>query len=105
MKLIDSLIHVDKQLNEKEKDNLVQRLRAMQGVIAPRFNIIKARTAKLDKAEVHKPLAANSLTENAPLNKNSGHLLLVLFNLDAIKPQDLLQEVRQQGYSAQLVGM
>jgi len=75
MQLADVLIHVNDNINEGEKDNLVEQLRDLDGVIAPRFN------------------------------KDKKHLLLVSYNSDAINSLALLNEIKEKGYKAQLVGM
>ncbi len=75
MQLTDVLIHVNNEIDENERDNLVEQLRDMDGVIAPRFN------------------------------EDKQHLLLVSYNSDAISSLSLLNEVKGKGYKAQLVGL
>lgn len=75
MQLSDVLIHLDQNLNESEKENIIEQLRTVEGVIAPRFN-----------------------------NKRE-HLLLVSYNSDSISSLTLLNEVKDKGYKAQLVGL
>ncbi|MDH5765734.1 MAG: hypothetical protein OEZ38_06940 [Gammaproteobacteria bacterium] len=75
MQLSDVLIHLDQAINETEKENIIEQLRAVDGVIAPRFN------------------------------KDREHLLLVSYNSDRVDSLVLLNEVRDQGYQAQLVGL
>ena len=38
MQLTDILIHVNDDINEDKKESLVEQLRDLEGVIAPRFN-------------------------------------------------------------------
>ena len=75
MQITDVLIHVNNEIDENEKENLVEQLRDLDGVIAPRFN------------------------------EDKQHLLLVLYNSDAIISSSLLSEVKGKGYKAQLVGL
>ena len=75
MQLSDVLIHLDKNINGCEKENIIEQLRAVEGVIAPRFNNEKE------------------------------HLLLVSYNSDTISSLTLLNEVKNKGYKAQLVGL
>ena len=75
MQLSDVLIHLDKNINGTEKENIIEQLRAVEGVIAPRFN------------------------------NEREHLLLVSYNSDTISSLTLLNEVRDKGYTAQLVGL
>jgi len=75
MQLTDVLIHLDQNINESEKDNMIEQLRVIEGVIAPRFN------------------------------KEKEHLLLVCYNSDTISSLTLLNEVKDKGYTAQLVGL
>ena len=75
MQLSDVLIHLDKNINGCEKENIIEQLRAVEGVIAPRFN------------------------------KEKEHLLLVSYNSDTISSLTLLNEVKNKGYKAQLVGL
>lgn len=75
MQLTDVLIHLDLNINNTEKRNIVEKLRAIDGVIAPRFN------------------------------KEREHLLMVSYNSDTISSLTLLNEVKNKGYKAQLVGL
>ena len=75
MELSDVLIHLDQNINDTEKENIIERLRAVDGVIAPRFN------------------------------KEREHLLLVSYNSDTTSSLTLLNEVKNKGYKAQLVGL
>ena len=75
MQLSDVLIHLDQNINDTEKENIIERLRAVDGVIAPRFN------------------------------KEREHLLLVSYNSDTTSSLTLLNEVKNKGYKAQLVGL
>ena len=75
MQLSDVLIHLDKNLNEVEKENIIEKLRTVEGVIAPRFN------------------------------KEREHLLLVSYNSYTTNSLALLNDVKEQGYKAQLVGL
>lgn len=75
MQLTDVLIHLDQNINESEKENIIEQLRDVEGVIAPRFN------------------------------KEREHLLLVSYNSDTISSLTLLNKVKDKGYKAQLVGL
>ena len=75
MQLSDVLIHLDQNINESKKENLVEQLRAVEGVIAPRFT------------------------------NERDHLLLVSYNSDTTNSLTLLNEVKDKGYKAQLVGL
>ena len=75
MQLTDILIHLDQNINESGKENIIEQLRAVEGVIAPRFN------------------------------KERGHLLLVSYNSDTTNSLTLLNEVQNKGYKAKLVGL
>ena len=75
MQLSDILIHLDQNISESEKDNIIDQLRSVEGVIAPRFNNEKE------------------------------HLLLVSYNSDTTNSLTLLNEVKDKGYKAQLVGL
>lgn len=83
MQLADVLIHLNDNINESEKEDLVEQLRALNGVIAPRFN-------------------SGSDTGS---NQSQQHLLLVSYNPETINSLDLLHTVNDKGYTAQLVGM
>jgi len=75
MQLTDVLVHVEENINETEKEHIIEQLRAIDGVIAPRFN------------------------------KEREHLLLVSYNSDTISSLTLLNEIKNKGYKAQLVGL
>jgi len=75
MQLTDVLIHLDKNTNKTEKENIVENLRKIEGVIAPRFN------------------------------EEKEHLLLVSYNSDTTSSLALLNEIKSTGYTAQLVGL
>ena len=75
MQLSDVLIHLNQNINISEKENIIEQLRAVEGVIAPRFN------------------------------KKREHLLFVSYNSDTINSLTLLNEVQDKGYKAQLVGL
>ncbi len=75
MQLTDVLIHLDQKIDEIEKENLVEQLRNVDGVIAPRFTNAKA------------------------------HLLLIAYNSDTTNSATLLNKVKDKGYNAQLVGL
>ena len=75
MQLTDVLIHINDNINEGEEENLVERLRDLEGVIAPRFN------------------------------KDKKHLLSVAYNSGTISSLTLLHEIKGKGYKAQLVGL
>ena len=75
MQLTDVLIHLDQNINETEKENIIEHFRNVEGVIAPRFN------------------------------KQRGHLLVVSYNSEVIGSLSLLNKVKDKGYTAQLVGL
>ena len=75
MQLTDVLVHVEENINETEKEHIIEQLRAIDGVIAPRFN------------------------------KEREHLLLVSYNSDTISSLTMLNEIKNKGYKAQLVGL
>ncbi len=75
MQLTDVLIHLNKNINKTEKENIVEKLLQIEGVIAPRFN------------------------------EGKEHLLLVSYNSDTTNSLALLNEVKSTGYVAQLVGL
>ena len=75
MQLTDVLIHLDKNTNELEKENLINQLRSVEGVIAPGFNNEKK------------------------------HLLLISYNSDILDSLTLLNTVKSKGYTAQLIGL
>jgi len=75
MQLTDVLIHINDNVSETGKENLVEELRNLEGVIAPRFS------------------------------KDKKHLLLVAYNPDTMCSLTLLREIKSNGYKAQLIGM
>jgi len=75
MQLTDVLIHLNQDINEAEKENIIEQLRGIEGVIAPRFN------------------------------NEREHLLLIAYNSDIVNSLTLLNEVTEKGYKAQLVGL
>ena len=75
MHLTDVLIHLNQNISQTEKENIVDQLRTVEGVIAPRFN------------------------------KEKEHFLLVAYNSDRTNSLTLLNEVKNKGYKAQLVGL
>lgn len=75
MHLADVLIHIDEALASSHRGHLEEALRNNKGVIAPRFN------------------------------GGSRHLLLVSYNPEVTSSHNLLRIVKNNGYSAQLVGM
>lgn len=75
MNLPEVLIHVSEKPNESEKNGLVEQLRNMVGVIAPRFS------------------------------QEKDHLLFVSYNSDTTNAAALLNKVKENGFKAQLVGL
>lgn len=75
MNLPEVLIHINDKPNESEKNKLVEQLRSMDGVIAPRFS------------------------------EEKEHLLFVSYNSDTINATTLLNKVKENGFKAQLVGL
>lgn len=75
MHLADIVIHIDEELGAVEQVSIEEKLREIDGVIAPRFN-----------------------------NERS-HLLLVSYDPQHINSTSLLKNVIDSGYSAQLVGL
>ncbi|MCW9046583.1 MAG: hypothetical protein OQK46_00780 [Gammaproteobacteria bacterium] len=75
MQLSDVLIHIDEMPDESEQDRLVEQLRGLDGVIAPRFSPEK------------------------------DHFIFVSYNSDTIKSTALLDKVKENGFKAQLVGL
>lgn len=74
MDISDILIHIDQVLDAGEKYALEERLRAIPGVIAPRFN------------------------------PGQDHLLLVAYNPAQARLAAMLDSVLRSGYRAQLIG-
>lgn len=75
MQLSDVLIHINEMPNKSEQDKLVEQLRSLDGVIAPRFSTEK------------------------------DHFMFVSYNSDTIKSTALLDKVKENGFKAQLVGI
>ena len=75
MQLSDVLIHIEDTPNESEQNMLVEQLRSLEGVIAPRFSLEKE------------------------------HFMFVSYNSDAVKSTALLDKVKENGFKAQLVGL
>jgi hypothetical protein len=75
MQLSDVLIHINETPNESEQSDLVEQLRDLEGVIAPRFS------------------------------QEKDHMLFVSYNSDTIDSSALIEKVWENGYKAQLVGM
>ena len=74
MNINDVVIHVNESLDTEARHTLEDRMRDIEGVIAPRFN--DRRT----------------------------HLMMVAYNSDRIRSRALLDAVRRQGYTAQSCG-
>ena len=74
MNLCDVLVHINETLGAAQRKALEDDMRALPGVVAPRFN------------------------------PGQGHLMLVAFDFDKITHTSLLGRVRAHGYKAQLVG-
>ncbi len=75
MQISDILIHLDDSTDQAGREILVEHLRGIDSVIAPRFN------------------------------EEKSHLLLVSYNPEATNSLTLLHAVTDRGYSAQLVGL
>ena len=75
MNLPEVLIHVSGNPDESEKNELVEQLRILDGVIAPGFS------------------------------QEKEHLLFVSYNSDTINATELLDKVKENGFKAQLVGL
>ncbi len=75
MHISDVLIHIDQNIVDSEREDLIRQLRKVDGVIAPRFT------------------------------QGKRHLLLVSYNPDSTCTGTLLRKVKNKGYSAQLVGL
>jgi hypothetical protein len=74
MNICDVVIHVNESLGPRARLDLEERMRTLDGVIAPRFN------------------------ERTP------HLMIVAYDPDRAHVSDLIDEVRRQGYTAQNCG-
>ena len=75
MQLSDVLIHIDGIPKKSEQDELVEQLRNLAGVIAPRFSLEK------------------------------DNFLFASYNSETINSRVLLEKVRENGFKAQLVGI
>lgn len=75
MNLCDILVHIDEALGAEQRNALEDDMRALPGVVAPRFN------------------------------PGQDHLMLVAFDSDTVTHASLLGRVRAHGYKAQLVGV
>lgn len=75
MSVADTMIHVDEALNVSERERIVDTIRKIPGVIAPRFNAGK------------------------------DHMLFVAFDPEGTKSTDLLENVKRLGYHAELIGL
>ena len=75
MNLPEVLIHVSEKPNESEKNELIEQLRILDGVVAPRFS------------------------------QKKEHLLFVSYKSDTINATALLDKVKENGFKAQLVGL
>ncbi|MEJ1334467.1 MAG: hypothetical protein RPU34_03205 [Candidatus Sedimenticola sp. (ex Thyasira tokunagai)] len=73
MQATDIMIHINESLESDKQQGLESELRAIDGVIAPRFN---------------KP-----------------HLLVVAYDSDVTSTPELLKQVVDKGYTAQIVGL
>lgn len=74
MNLCDVLVHIDEELSAEQRNALEEDMRALTGVVAPRFT------------------------------PGRDHLMLVAFDSDSVTHALLLGRVRTHGYKAQLVG-
>jgi hypothetical protein len=74
MSINDVVIHVNETLDSEARRDIEDQMRAIDGVIAPRFN------------------------DRRP------HLMIVAYNPDHTRTGDLLNEVRRQGHHAQHCG-
>jgi hypothetical protein len=75
MNVADTLIHIDENLDDVAQERIVQRMREIPGVLAPRFN------------------------------KNKEHMLLIAFDPEGTQSINLLENVKKLGYHAELVGL
>ncbi len=75
MNLPEVLIHISGNPEESEKNELVEQLRTLDGVVAPGFS------------------------------QDKEHLLFVSYNSDMINAAALLEKVEENGFKAQLVGL
>jgi hypothetical protein len=74
MNLCDVLVHINEELSVEQRNALEEDMRALPGVVAPRFN------------------------------PGQDHLMLVAFDSDKVTHTSLLGRVRTHGYQAQLIG-
>lgn len=75
MQITDTLIHVSESLNTHERRDLEENLRAVAGVIAPRFG------------------------------PGKDHLLLIAYDPEKTSSTALLGKVREHGCRASLIGL
>ncbi|HCX34473.1 MAG TPA: hypothetical protein DHV08_13630 [Rhodocyclaceae bacterium] len=75
MNISDVMIHINEPLSTEARSCLENTLRAVEGVVSPRFNAGKE------------------------------HLLMIAYDTDTTGTAVLLQKARAAGYTAQLVGM
>lgn len=74
MNLCDVLVHINEDLSAEQRNVLEDDMRALPGVVAPRFN------------------------------PGQDHLMLVAFDSDQVNYASLLGRVQAHGYGAQLIG-
>ena len=74
MNISDVVIHVNESLDSEARHTLEDRMRDIEGVIAPRFN------------------------------DHRTHLMMVAYDCDRIRTCTLLEAVRRHGYTAQSCG-
>ncbi|MCW9013720.1 MAG: hypothetical protein OQL06_08045 [Gammaproteobacteria bacterium] len=75
MKYSDVLIHLNDKTNTEAKDNLMNKLSHVDGVITPKFNTDKE------------------------------HMLFVAYDAEITNALTLLNKVKAEGFEAQLVGL
>lgn len=75
MNLCDVLVHIDEELSAQQRNALEEDMRALPGVVAPRFN------------------------------PGRDHLMLVAFDSEEVTHASLLERGRTHGYKAQLIGV
>jgi len=75
MTINDVVLHVDETLDVQARHNLEDQMRAIDGVISPGFN------------------------DRTP------HLMVVAYNSDCVRAEQLLNAITHQGYHAQYCGM
>ncbi len=74
MNLCDVMVHINEALSAEQRNALEENIRALPGVVAPRFN------------------------------PGRDHLMLVAYDSETVTNASLLGRVRTLGYKAQLVG-